>query len=63
MEIDPQRLAIDEAATAARRERLAAERGEDFETPLSHPRQWPKTQAEFEQLRRRALGAPAAVEA
>jgi N-methylhydantoinase B len=63
VEIDPQRLAIDEAATAARRERLAAERGEDFETPLSHPRRWPKTQAEFEQLRRRALGAPAAVEA
>jgi hypothetical protein len=62
VKVDPEKLTLDEAATATLRERLAGERGEDFEPPLSHPREWPRTQVEFEEMRKRALGAPAAVE-
>jgi N-methylhydantoinase B len=62
VKIDPEKLTLDEAGTAALRERLAGERGDGYEPALAHPREWPKTQVEFEEMRKRALGAPAAVE-
>ncbi|MFN8217856.1 MAG: hydantoinase B/oxoprolinase family protein [Solirubrobacterales bacterium] len=60
VEIDPASLVVDAAATAATRKKLAAERASG--PPIAHPREWPRTQAEFEAMRKRALAAPAEVE-
>jgi hypothetical protein len=59
--LDGDRLAVDEAATAAARERISAERDS---VPMAASHQWPLDDVEFEQLRSApVVGASIPVEA